>query len=92
MHTESAYDGCTAYCYPEQGMVDRLLRVHIQSQRALGPWWTLSYNMGSVIVAGSVFVHESPGLALTNVVFDWCIAAPVAALALADSWRLRVSR
>ena len=44
MHTESAYDGCTAYCYPEQGMVDRLLRVHIQSQRAFGPWWTLSYN------------------------------------------------
>ena len=25
-------------------MVDRLLRVHIQSQRAFGPWWTLSYN------------------------------------------------
>ena len=44
MHTESAYDGCTAYYYPEQGMVDRLLRVHIQSQRAFGPWWTMSYN------------------------------------------------
>ena len=44
MHTESAYDGWTACCYPEQGMVDRLLRVHIQSQRAFGPWWTLSYN------------------------------------------------
>ena len=44
MHTESAYDGCTAYCYPEQGMVDRLLRVHIQSQQAFGPWLTLSYN------------------------------------------------
>ena len=42
-------------------MVDRLLRVHIQSQRAFGPRWTLSYNMGSVIVAGSVCVHESPG-------------------------------
>ena len=25
-------------------MVDRLLRVHIQSQRAFGPLWTLSYN------------------------------------------------
>ena len=25
-------------------MVDCLLRVHIQSQRAFGPWWTLSYN------------------------------------------------
>ena len=25
-------------------MVDRLLRVHIQSQRAFGPRWTLSYN------------------------------------------------
>ena len=25
-------------------MVDHLLRVHIQSQRAFGPWWTLSYN------------------------------------------------
>ena len=44
MHTESAYDGCTAYCYPEQGVVDHLLHVHIQSQRAFGPWWTLSYN------------------------------------------------
>ena len=73
-------------------MVDRLLRVHIQSQRAFGLWWTLSYNMGSVIVAGSVCVHESPGkLALANVVYNWCIAAPVAALALADSWRSRVS-
>jgi hypothetical protein len=74
-------------------MVDRLLRVHIQSQRAFGPRWTLSYNMGSVIDAGSVCVHESPGnLALANVVYNWCIAAPVAALALADSWRSRVSR
>ena len=25
-------------------MVDRILRVHIQSQRAFGPRWTLSYN------------------------------------------------
>ena len=57
MHSESDYDGCTAYCYPKQGMVDRLLRVHIQSQQAFGSWWTLSYNMGSVIVAGSVCVH-----------------------------------
>ena len=87
MHTESAYDGWTAYCYNEQGMVDRLLRVHIQSRRAFGPWWTLSYNMGSVNVAGSVCVHESPGnLALATVVSDRCIAAPVAALALADRW------
>ena len=44
MHNESAYDGGSAHCYPEQGMVDRLLHVHIQSQRAFGPWWTLSYN------------------------------------------------
>ena len=29
MHTESAYNGWTAYCYPEQGMVDRLLRVRV---------------------------------------------------------------
>ena len=42
-------------------MVDRLLRVHIKSQRAFGPWWTLRYNMVSVIVAGSVCVHESSG-------------------------------
>ena len=69
MHTESAYDGWTAYCYPEQGMVDRLLRVHIQSQRAFGPLWTLSYNMGSVIVAGSVCVHESPGTWLWPMLF-----------------------
>ena len=54
MHTESAYDGCTAYCYPEQGMVDRLLRVHIQSQRAFGPWWTLSYNMINSFPRGPV--------------------------------------
>ena len=26
-------------------MVDRLLRVHIPSQRAFGPWLTLSYNI-----------------------------------------------
>ena len=26
-------------------MVDRLLRVHIQSQRAFGPWLTLSYKI-----------------------------------------------
>ena len=45
MHTESAYDGCTAYCYPKQGMVDRLLRVHIQSLRAFGPRLTLSYTV-----------------------------------------------
>ena len=61
MQTESTYDGCSASCYPEQGMVDCLLRVHIQSKRAFGPWLTLSHNMGSVIVAGSVCVHESPG-------------------------------
>ena len=74
-------------------MVDRLLRVHIQSQRAFGPWWTLSYNMGSVNVAGSVCVHESPGnQALANVVSDRCIAAPVASLALADRLSARVCR
>ena len=44
-------------------MVDRLLRVHIQSLAGLA-WVTLSYNMGSVIVAGSVCVHESPGTRL----------------------------
>ena len=53
MHTDSAYDGWTAYCYPEQGMVDRLLRVHIQSQRAFGPRWTLSYNRESRHVAAA---------------------------------------
>ena len=37
-------------------MVDRLLRVHIQSQRAFGPWWTLSYNspFGMFIRAGGM--------------------------------------
>ena len=45
--------------------------------------------MGSVIVVGSVCVHES--LDLANVVFDGCIAAPLAPLALADRWRSRVS-
>ena len=47
MHTEYAYDGCTAYCYPEKGMADRLLRVHIQSHQAFRPWLTLSYNTGT---------------------------------------------
>ena len=42
----------------------------------------MSYTMGSVIVAGFVCVHER-NLALANVVSDWCIAVPVAALALA---------
>ena len=44
MHTESDYGGCAAYCYPEQGMADRLLRVHIQSPLGLWVWMTLSYN------------------------------------------------
>ena len=57
MHTESAYDGCTAYCYPEQGMVDHLLRVHIQSRRAFGPRWTLSYNMLMICFMVSEFVQ-----------------------------------
>ena len=52
MHSESAYHGWTAYCYPEQGMVDRLLLVHIQSQRAFGPWWTVSYNKHCASVTG----------------------------------------
>ena len=73
-------------------MVDRLLRVHIQSPAGLWAWMTLSYNMGSVNVAGSVCVHESPGTWLwPNVVFDWCIVAPVVALALADRWHFRLS-
>ena len=57
MHTESAYDSWTAYGYPEQGMVDRLLRVHIQSLRAFGPWWTLNYNkfLGPTSTSVSVF-------------------------------------
>ena len=42
-------------------MADRLLRAHIQSPVGLWAWMTLSYNMGSVVVAGSVCVHESPG-------------------------------
>ena len=56
MHTKSAYDGWTAYCYPEQGMVDRILRVHIQSQRAFGPWWTLSYNSQSILSTQARYV------------------------------------
>ena len=42
-------------------MVDRLLRVHMQTPEGLWAWETLDYNMGSVIVAGSVCVQESPG-------------------------------
>ena len=93
MHTESAYDGCTAYCYPEQGMVDRLLRVHIQSQRAFWPLVDseLYHGIGDCCWI-CVCTRESRNLALANVVFDWCIAAPAAALALADSWRSQVSR
>ena len=73
-------------------MADRLLRVHIQSPVGLWAWMTLSYNMGSVIVARSVCTRESGILsALANVVSDWCIAAPVAVLALVNRWRLRVS-
>ena len=33
-------------------MVDRLLRVHIQSQRAFGPRWTLSYNSFTWLMLG----------------------------------------
>ena len=32
------------YRYPEQGMADRLLRVHIQSPAGLWAWVTLNYN------------------------------------------------
>ena len=53
MHIESAYDGWTTYGYPEQGMVDRLLRVHIQSQRAFGPRWNLSYNRSIPLITPS---------------------------------------
>ena len=44
-------------------MVDRLLRVHMQSQRVFGPWWTLSSNMPegtsklSPIICGHPFKH-----------------------------------
>ena len=31
-------------CYPEPGMADRLLRVHIQSPSGLWAWMTQSYN------------------------------------------------
>ena len=44
MHTESDYDSCTAYCYPEQGMFERLLRVHMQTPERLWAWETLDYN------------------------------------------------
>ena len=37
-------------------MVDRLLRVHIQSQLAFGPWWTLSYNMATMPPTGNPVV------------------------------------
>ena len=67
MHTESAYDGCTAYCYPEQGMVDRLLRVHIQSQWAFGPSWTLSYN--SISLINHLDSSRSHALSCLN---TWC--------------------
>ena len=40
MHTESDYDGYVANCYPEQGMADHLLRVHIQSPMGLWAWMT----------------------------------------------------
>ena len=39
------YDnGYVAYCYPEQGMTDRLLRVYMQSPSGLWAWVTLCYN------------------------------------------------
>ena len=44
MHTESDYAGCAPYLYPERGMADRLLCVHIQSPVGLWAWMTLSYN------------------------------------------------
>ena len=45
MHTESDYDGLTAYCYPKAGMVNRLLRVHMLKPAGLWAWVTLSYNI-----------------------------------------------
>ena len=73
-------------------MADRLLRLHIQSPAGLWALVTLSYNIGSAIVAGSKCVHESLGTWLwPTVAFDWCIAASAAALALADRWCSRLS-
>ena len=48
MHTQSDYAGRTAYCYPEQGLVNRLLRVHMQSSAGLWPWMTLDYDTHTI--------------------------------------------
>ena len=49
MHTGSDYDGLVAYCYPEQVMADRLLRVHMQSPTGLWAWVTQSYNISATL-------------------------------------------
>ena len=51
MHTESAYDGRVAFCYPEQGMAERLLHVHILSPVGLWAWMTLGFIMESELFA-----------------------------------------
>ena len=43
MHTESECVGCTTHCYPEQDLVDNILRVHMQSPGGLWAKVTLSY-------------------------------------------------
>ena len=51
MRTKSDYVGRTAYCYPEQGMVDRLLCGHMQIPEGLWAWETLDYNTSNVWTA-----------------------------------------
>ena len=41
-YTESDYDDLVAYCYPKQGMADRLLRVHIQIPAGVWAWVSLN--------------------------------------------------
>ena len=65
-------------------MVDRLLRVHIQSQRAFGPRWTLSYNKTMYLVAVARPRHSYPEKCCDTCELHTCVAD--CADAMADAW------
>ena len=57
-------------------MVDRLLRVHIQSQRAFGPRWTLIYNSLCALQEGQ-HLHAAGDLYASSTGYRGALAATI---------------
>ena len=76
MHTESDYDGCAAYCYPEQGMADRCCDIYAHYARvadcadAMADAWEDTAGCahadclhGNILRYSKVIVHRYVGIA-----------------------------